>query len=108
MAVDIYIKRGEQTIDIFPLSNQPFIESYYIPTAEKMGLELVPLILRAAGLVVDAANKSQVIAELSIMDNRADEYVRARIVKYILSVNDEIRKAISGHMTDSDLSLYIG
>ncbi len=108
MSVSIYIERKGQMADILPLSNQPFIESIYIPTAEKMGFELLPLIIRAAGLVVDTANKDTVLAELSAMDERVDRYLRTSNARYVLNVNGKIRKAIVEYMIDSEISLDIG
>ncbi len=108
MSVAIDVEQGKQTIDSIPLSNQRFIESVYIPTAEKMGLDLLPLIIKAAGLVVDLANRDTVIAELSTMDSHVDQYVPRSNRQYVLRVSSRIRRAILEKMTDSDISLYIG
>jgi hypothetical protein len=108
MSVAILVQRGVQTVDSFPLSNQPFIQTYYIPTAERMGLDLLPLITRAAGLLVDSANKEQVIAELACMDQRVAEYLAGATMQSVLGVNTKIRQAILEHMTDENTSLYIG
>jgi hypothetical protein len=79
-----------------------------MPTAEKMNLEFIPLIIRAAGLVVDGDNKEKVVTELSTMDSLVDQYVRRSKRQFVLSVNSKIRHAIMGDMTGGDISLYIG
>jgi hypothetical protein len=102
------VDRAGRTVISAPLSNQPFMESVYVPAAEAMGLDLLPLIIRAAGLVIDGTNKDAVLAELSTMDKRAAEYLNGANRMDVLKVNDRIRRSIAEHLTGSDLSLYIG
>ena len=108
MSVSIDIIQGGRETRIIPLSNQAFIESVYVPTAEKMNLEWLPLIINAAGLVVDSANRETVMKELSTMDSLVDQYVRRSNRKYVINVCGKIRRAIMEDMTSSDISLYIG
>jgi len=107
MSVSILIRRGNETIEDMPLSNQPFITETYVPAAEQLRLSWLPLIIRAAGLVVDAANKNEVIAELGRMDENAHRHLRHSKVGFVLSVNQKIRAAILEKMTEDDISLDI-
>jgi hypothetical protein len=108
MSVAIDVCRGGQTIDSFTLSNQPFITKTYVPTAELIGAKWLPLILRAAGLVIDAENRQRVLEELDLMDDRAKRHVRAPDVRYIVRVNEKIRTAIRQKMMDDEVTLYVG
>jgi len=108
MSVSISVLRRSETMEDTPLSNQPFITRTYVPAAEQLGLRWLPLILRAAGLAVDAANRDEVVAELNAMDERVHRNVRASETRFVLSVNGKIRRAIQEKMMGGDTSLYIG
>jgi hypothetical protein len=107
MSVSIYVIKEEKTIALFPLSNQRFIESVYVPIAEKMRLESLPLIINAAGLVVDCSNKDKVLDELFVMDSQIDEYADQKTTQYVLAANSTIRSTIIQRIADR-ISLYIG
>jgi hypothetical protein len=107
MSVSIEIQRGGETVESIPLSNQPFITDVYVPAAERLGLAWLPLIIRAAGLVVTAANRDEVTAELAAFDANADRLVRRSKARFILSVNEKIRRAILDKMTAEDVTVDI-